>query len=134
MANPVDQTESTRLLQELLDILCIPLTKLFIKSLSLGKLPSEWKEGRISAMKGSRKKAGNYRPISLTSIVCKTMEHCVRNHIVNHMMVNNLFSSPQYGFVKGRSTVLRLLNVMDMWTNAIDKGDSIDTVYLDFTT
>ena len=86
-----------------------------------------------SSKKGSRKKAGNYRPISLTSIVCKTMEHCVRNHIVNHTMVNNLFSSQQYGFVKGRSTVLQLLNVMDVWTNAIDKGDSIDTVYLDFT-
>ena len=110
-------------------------TKLFNKSLSLGKLPSEWKEGRISAIfkKGSRKKAGNYRPISLTSIVSKTMEHCVRNHIVNHMMVNNLFSSQQYGFVKGRSTVLQLLNVMDVWTNAIDKGDSIDNVYIDFT-
>ena len=52
---------------------------------------------------------------------------------MNHMMVNNLFSSQQYGFVKGRSTVLQLLNVMDVWTNAIDKGDSIDTVCLDFT-
>ena len=61
------------------------------------------------------------------------MEHCVRNHIVNHMMINNLFSSQQYGFIKGRSTVLQMLNVMDVWTNAIDKGDSIDTVYLDFT-
>ena len=124
-----------RLLQELSDILCISLTKLFNKSLSLGKLPSEWKECRISAIlkKGSSKKAGNYRPIRLTIIVCKTMKHCVRNHIVNHMMVHNLFSSQQYGFVKGRSTVLQLLNVMDVWTDAIDKGDSIDTVYIDFT-
>ena len=124
-----------RLQQELSDILCTPLTKLFNKSLPLGKLPSEWKEGRILAIfkKGSRKKAGNYRPISLTSIVCKIMEHCVRNHIVNHMMINNLFSNQQYGFIRGRSTVLQMLNVMDVWTKAIDKGDSIDTVYLDFT-
>ena len=79
-------------LQEPSDILCVPLTKLFNKSLSLGKLPSDWKEGRIRAIykKGRRKKAGNYRPISLTSIVCKSMEHCVRNHNVNHMMINNL--------------------------------------------
>ena len=50
---------------------------------------------------------------------------------MNQMTVNNLFSSQQYWFIKGRSTVLQLLNV---WTkNAIDKGDSIDTVYLDFT-
>ena len=124
-----------RLLQELSDILCTPLTKLFNKSLSLGKLPSEWKEGRISAIfkKGSRKIAGNYRPISLTSIVCKTMEHCVRNHIVNHMMINNLFSNQQYGFIRGRSTVLQMLNVMDVWTKAMDKGDSIDTVYLEIS-
>ena len=93
-----------RILQELSDILCTPRTKLFNKSLSLGKLPSEWKEGRISAIfkKCGRKKVGNYRHISLSSIVCKTIEHCFRNHIVNHMMVNNLFSSQQYGFVKGR--------------------------------
>ena len=40
-------------------------------------------KGRISAIfqKGSRKKAGNYRPVSLTSIVCKCMEHCIRDHI-----------------------------------------------------
>ena len=103
--------------------------------MSLGKLPNEWKEGRISSIfkNGSRKIAGNYRPISLTSIVCKTMEHCVRNHIVNHMMINNLFSNQQYGFIRGRSMVLQMLNVMDVWTKAMDKGDSIDTVYLDFT-
>ena len=108
MANPVDQMESIPLLQEPSDILCIPVTKCFNKYLSLGKWSNEWKEGRISAIfrKGSRQKAGNYRPISLTSIVCKTMEQCVRNYIVNHMMVNNLFSSQQYGFVKGRLTVM----------------------------
>ena len=48
---------------------------------------------------------------------------------MNHMMFNNLFSSQRYGFVKGRSTVLQLLNVMDVWTNAIDKGDSM-TLYI----
>ena len=49
------------------------------------------------------------------------------------VMINNLFSSQHYGFIKGRSTALQLLHVMDVWTNAIDKGDSVDTVYLDFT-
>ena len=66
-----------------------------------------------------------YRHVSLTSIVYKTMEHCVRNHIVNHMVIHNLFSSQQYGFIKGCLAVL----VMDVWTNDIDKGDYIDTVY-----
>ena len=48
------------------------------------------------------------------------------------MVTNNLFSTKQYGFINGRSTVLQLLNVMGTWTSAIDKGDCIDTVYLDF--
>ena len=73
----------------------VPLKKLFNKSLSLGKLPSEWKDSRISAIykKGCRKKVGNYWPISLTSIVCKTLEHCARNHIVNHIYTIILLKS-----------------------------------------
>ena len=38
----------------------------------------------------------------------------------------------QFGFIKGHSTVLQLLNVMDSWTKVLDRGESIDIVYLDF--
>ena len=78
------------LLKELSYHLCIPLTRLFKNSLAMGELPKEWKQGRISAIfkKGSHKKAGNYRPLSLTSTPCKCMEHCVKDHIVSHMMRN----------------------------------------------
>ena len=48
------------------------------------------------------------------------------------MMRNKLFSTQQFGFIKGRSTVLQLLNVMDSWTKALDRVESIDEVYLDF--
>ena len=65
---------------------------LFNNSLAVGELPKEWKQGRISAIfkKGNRKNAGNYRPVSLTSIICKCMEQCVKDHIVNHMIRNKL--------------------------------------------
>ena len=51
---------------------------------------------------------------------------------MEHMRVNNIFSKQQFGFIKGRSTVLQLLNVMDSWTMALDNGFSIDSIYLDF--
>ena len=87
---------------------------------------------RLFFKKGNRKKAGNYRPVSLTSIVCTLMEQCIRDHIVSDMVTNNLFSTKQYyGFINGRSTILQLLNVMETCTSAIDKGDYIDTVFLD---
>ena len=64
--------------------------------------------------------------------MCKILEGCIRDHIVEHMMVNNIFSKQQFGFIKGRSTVLQLLNVMDSWTMALDNGVSIDSIYLDY--
>ena len=48
------------------------------------------------------------------------------------MARNKLFSTQQFGFIKGRSTVLQLFNVMDSRTKALDRGKSIDIVYLDF--
>ena len=71
VANHVDQMESTPDFYKNFRM-CIPLTKLFNKYLSLGKSPSEWKEGRMSAInkKGSRKESGNYRPISVLILKC----------------------------------------------------------------
>ena len=97
-----------RLLKELSNHLCKPIARLFNNSLAVGELPKEWKQ-----KKGSRKMAGNYRPVSLISIICKCMEHRVKDHIVNHMTRNKLINTQQFGFIKGRSTVVQLLNVME---------------------
>ena len=89
----------SRLLKELSNHLCKPLARLFNNSLAVGEQPKEWKQGRISVIfkKGNRKNEGNYRPVSLTSIICKCMEQCVNDHkiIVNHMIRNKLFSTQQ---------------------------------------
>ena len=78
---------------------------LFNNSLAVGELPKEWKQGRNSVIfkKGNRKNAGNYKPVSLTSIICKCMEQCVKDHIVNHM-IRKKISMQQFRFIKGRST------------------------------
>ena len=72
------------------------------------------------------------KPVSLTSIACKMMEKLVKNQIVEHMKRNKLFSKKQFGFIFGRSTTLQLLLVLDQWTEIIDSGGSIDSVYMDF--
>ena len=59
------------------------------------------------------------------------MEQCVKDHIVNHIR-NKLSSTQQFGFIKGRSTVLQLLNVINSWTKVLDRRKSTDVVYLDF--
>ena len=49
-----------------------------------------------------------------------------------YCQTHDLFSTQQFGFIKGRSTVLQLLKVMEIWTHALDNGHAIDTIYLDF--
>ena len=52
--------------------------------------------------KDNRTIPGNYRPISLTSTVCKILEGIVWDHIVQHMNKSHLFSNKQFGFISGR--------------------------------
>ena len=41
--------------------------------------------------KGNKKELSNYRPVSLTSIVCKVMESIVRDFIMEHFHANGFF-------------------------------------------
>ena len=123
-----------RLLKELSEEISPPLETIFNQSLKQGCLPKIWKIGEISAIfkKGNRRVAGNYRPVSLTSTICKTLESIVREKIIQHMRDNNLFSKHQYGFIDRRSTTLQLLYILDEWTEILDDGGTVDVVYMDF--
>ena len=74
----------------------------------------------------------NYRPISLTSILCKLLEKIIRDELMNHMETNGLFTKHQHGFRKGHSCVTQLIEVIDDWTEELDKSNDIDCIYLDF--
>ena len=110
-----------------------PLTLIFQKSVSSGIVPSAWKEARITPIfkKGNKTEPSNYREVSLTSIVCKTLEKLVRKSILSHLTENHLLSDKQYGFRSGRSCSLQLLNVMERWTEYVEQHQSWDTIYLD---
>ena len=113
-----------RLLKELSEVLSYPLSLIFKKSVNTGKIPCEWKYANITALykKRDKKYAGNYRPVSLTNVVCKVLESIIRENIVEHMKSNKLFSDKQFGFISGRSTVLQLIRVIDNWTEILDEG------------
>ena len=111
-----------------------PLQIIFANSLKEQQVPSEWKIAAVSAIykKGNKKSSSNYRPISLTSIVCKILERIIKSHIMEHMLDNNLFSNRQFGFINGRSTTLQLLNIIEDWTTQINMNTAIDCVYFDY--
>jgi hypothetical protein len=102
-------------LKETAAILAKPLTKICNASLQSGIVPDLWKLWNIIALfiKGDKSDPGNYRPVSLTSVVGKLMEKIVREVIVGHMIQNKLFSDKNFGFISGRSTTLQLLIVIE---------------------
>ena len=83
--------------------------------------------------KGSKKKVGNYRPVSLTSICCKLLEKIIRDDIVKYLEENGFLVDNQHGFRGGRSCLTQLLEIMEIWTGWLDRGLAWDTIYLDFS-
>ena len=81
---------------------------------------------------GDRTDPGNYRPVSLTSQVCKVLESFVRQHIVEHLNANSILRDEQHGFRERRSCLTNLLVSLEQWTDILDVGDGVDVAYLDF--
>ena len=123
-----------RILSELAKTVKTPLSIIFKKSYDENRLPKAWKDAHITAIhkKGKKVIVGNYRPVSLTSIIGKMMESIIRDRLVDHMMEHKLFCDPQHGFVPGRSCMTQLLTTLEIWSEILDSGAPIDAIYLDF--
>ena len=122
------------LLHETAEELTTPITALFRHSMERGQLPKDWKRANITPIykKGGRDDAGNYRPISLTSVVCKTMEQIMKRQMTKFLEEKGYFSRHQHGFRAGRSCLTNLLETFESWTRYLDEGYGVDVVYLDY--
>ena len=111
-----------KLLKEIVEQISTPLAKLFNLSLEEGIAPSEWKEANITPLfkKGSRNKPENYRPVSLTSVVCKLLETLIRDHIVEFLVKHKLINISQHGFLKARSCLTNLICFLEEITKWVD--------------
>ena len=90
-----------RILRALENKLARPLTHIFNNSVETGIIPEDWKSANVTAIhkKGSKQEPGNYRPISLTSAVCKTMERLVKGKLITHLEMNNLIGDSQHAWL-----------------------------------
>ena len=83
-------------------------------------------------LKGKKCDAGNYRPVCLTSHVCKILESIIKDSIINHINVNNLLNEFQHGFISKRSCLTNLLQFIETITDYVDQGYTVDVIFLDF--
>ena len=121
-----------RVLREARQALCQPLTLLFRKSLDTGLVPLDWTLGKVVPIfKGGNKEIpGNYRPVSLTSVVSKVLESLIRDKLLLHLADNGLLSDCQHGFRPKRSCNTHLVDVIDEWSQAIEDRSPLDVVYV----
>ena len=121
---------STRILKEYAFELSSSLSNLFSKSLGQAKVPREWKLVNIIPLfkSGKTDYAGNYRPISLLSVVGKVLERYILIRLVTHVQL--LLHPAQHSFVSGKSCTTQILSVLNIIGKNHDIGEETD-VFMD---
>jgi len=126
---------SPKLLQLIPEEISDYLILIFNKCIQLQDIPKPWKSANITPVfkKGNKSDPTNYRPISLTSILCKMFEHIITSKLATFLEQNNLFNNNQFGFRKHRSCELQLLRVIQDLSLILDNKEEADLVFLDFS-
>ena len=124
-----------RILKEGSSSIAKALFLIFKQSITFGEVPDDWKTAYVVPIfkKGSKGDLGNYRPVSLTSLVVKILEKLLKGHIEKHLDDKKILYDSQHGFRKGKSCQTNLLEFMEYITDCIDRGDPVDIIYLDFS-
>jgi len=81
---------------------------------------------------GDRSLVTNYRPVSLTSVVCKQMEHVIASYLRQVWDRNDWLYEGQHGFRPGYSRESQLITVCQDIADSLDNGDRIDAILIDF--
>ena len=108
------------------------LSRLFNLFLLCAYVPSSWRTADILPLykgKGKRSDFSSYRPISLTSCICKTMERCLYPHILS--IVSPQLNPSQSGFRKGHSTQFRLFSLIDCIQDSLNRRLRLPAIFLD---
>ena len=125
-----------RLLKELAEELAPVFTDLFQRSYDSGILPSVWKMANVTPVykKGPVYEASNYRPVSLTCIPCKLMEHVICSNMRAHFDRYGALTPLNHGFRSKHSCETQLLLTTHDFSNNLSKSKSqTDVVVLDFS-
>ena len=124
-----------RILSTLADQLAPAFTLLFRRSYEHAVMPDVWSAAWITPVfkKGAKFEAANYRPVSLTCVPCKLMEHIVVSHMRSHIDRWSLVHPNQHGFTKARHCESQLIMTTHDLLSRLDRKEMVDIAVLDFS-
>ena len=111
------------------------LANIFQDSIESGTVLSRWKSVNVCGVfkKGKKSDPSNYRPISLTSIASKILEHIVHSHVMKHFEHYNVLTDCQHGFRSKRSTELQVILTTHDISSSLQQNKPIHAAVLDFS-
>lgn len=110
-----------------------PLARLINLSFVSGRFPDVLKKATVILIyKGGEKdNMGNYRPISLISVVAKVFEKLLFNRVVQYIEGHDLLSDMQFGFRSGKSSQDALAHMVTQAYRSLDLSKPALSVFLD---
>ena len=123
----------TRIIQDFIDILCIPLTDCLNNSILDETFPPMLKLSRVTPVhkNGDKTNMSNYRPISILPVFSKVYERILHDQLSDHF--EKIFSPKLCGFRKGHSTQHALINLLNEWQSTLDKSGVVGTILMDLS-
>ena len=113
----------------------IPVCYLCNLSLSEGVFPNELKLANVSPLfkSGDPMLFNNYRPVSLLCVLSKVFEKVMYTRLLDFLELRNILIKNQFGFRKFHSSYMALMVMMNDISKALDEGDSVIGIFLDFS-
>jgi hypothetical protein len=111
------------------------LARLLEITMNNGALPGDWRTAMVVPIHkgGDRSLVTNYRPVCLTSVVCKQMEHVVASYLWRVWDGNDWLYDGQHGFRTGYSCESQIITVCQDTADTPDDGDRMDAIIVDFS-
>ena len=109
-----------------------PLTMLFNQVYVTGCIPVEWKLALIVPVhkKGDKASVENYRPISLTCLIMKVFEKCIKSSLYTEC--ERFLDPRQHGFLNGKSCTTQMVPFIDNLAVVLNNKSRVDIIYFDF--
>ena len=103
------------LIRKLVNAIADPLALTYSSFVSVEQVPNVWRCAIVTPVykSGAAYDVSNYRPISLTCVLCKVMERVIVSEVSNYLQQKGLINKHQHGFLSRRSTTTNLLETYD---------------------
>ena len=104
------------------------------KCILYGHFPDSWKQAKVNPLfkRGAKYDINNYRPISILPTLSKRIEKFMQKHLMNYLNTFDVLHKFQSGFRSGHSTETALTLMTERWLKAINDGNIVGTIMIDF--